>query len=208
MVALASKARQQGLFRSDILAKAISEKSAMIERGFPEYRTHCWAGQVTQDHHHALFEGVSLGLEKSSVAAAVTEEDIATGFLLYSTLVYCGESLAVHSFLHSLLDNDSPRTIIQAVVNTIQADDFQERENRQRMNEVFRHLDKMFSFQLGAILLGVSSRPQLDTMLAMDWPYFSHYTTEVEECIHGHSCSGVRHLVNSLGKVIVCLTFL
>ena len=130
------------------------------------------------------------------------EEDIKTGFMIFSALVYCSESVVLSQFLHSLLSTQSPRTIIQATVNTIEFNVLHENRNRMKMNRFYVALDHIFHFQLGKILLATASPSELQAMIAKDWPYFTHYSQEIDECLNGASCQGIMNLVQNLGNII------
>ena len=53
--------------------------------------------------------------------------------MMFSAFVYCSESVALSQFLDSLLSTQSPMTIIQATVNTIESSVLLENINIQRM---------------------------------------------------------------------------
>ena len=95
--------------------------------------------------------------------------------------------------------SENPRTIIQATVNTIQEGNINETVNRNLTNQFYLALDKIFHFQLGKILLATSTLEELKSLMTKDWPFFTHYSQEVEQCIREASCKGVRDLVNTLG---------
>ena len=126
---------------------------------------------------------------------SIMDEDVLTGFSMFSAIMYCPEStLKLYQFLHGLLSTQSPRTIIQATVNTIQSDEI--KENRIHLNQFYLALDKVFHFELGKILLATASSSELESMIAADWPYFSHNPQEVKQCLRGSGCS----LIQSLGR--------
>ena len=111
--------------------------------------------------------------------------------------------MALSKFLHNLVSTESPRTIIQATVNTIPAGDITDIVNMRRFSEFYLALDKIFHFQLGRILLATASRSQLQAMTAKDWPYFNHFSKEVDQCLSSASCQGVVDLVQTLGKLSI-----
>ena len=55
-------------------------------------------------------------------------------------------------------------------------------------------MDKIFHFQLGKILLATVTPSDIKTMLNKDWPYFSHYSQEIDQCLNNASCQGIIHL--------------
>ena len=121
---------------------------------------------------------------------------------MFTAVIYCTESVAFPQFLNNLISTQSPRTIIQATVNTIQSSDIKNKEIRKQLHNFFASLDKIFNFQLGKILLATASSSQLKAMLAKDWPYFVKYSVEIKQCLSGVSCQGVVDLVETLGNVL------
>ena len=120
--------------------------------------------------------------------------------MMFSNMIYCSESIPPYQFLHSLLSTQSPRTIIQATVNTIQSGAITNPMHRNIMKKFYLDLDQKFHFQLGKILLATVSRSELQTMMTKDWPYFTHYSQEIDQCLNNDSCHEVMDLVQSLGK--------
>ena len=202
MVELASLARDNNITRAQIVNQTIVEKTNMVLRGTIAFTgDFCSGSQVKETKYGSLFSGITLGL-KDRRKPQITEEDIETGFMMFSVMVYCSESsMKIYQFLHSLLSTKSPRTIIQATVNTIQSNNIREEANRRRLNQFYLALDKIFDFHLGKILLAVSSLTELKSMMAKDWPYFSHYSQEIDMCLNGASCQGIMDLVKTLGNM-------
>ena len=148
---------------------------------------------------------MNLGLPAQS-NIEITNEDVITGFEIFSAMIYCPEStMKMYRFFHSLLTTQSPRTIIQATVNTIQADDINEKVDRKMLNNLYHAIDKIFHFKLGSILLATASPLQLQAMMAKDWPYFNPYLKEIDQCVTGVSCQGVRDIVQTLGKTTILM---
>ena len=121
--------------------------------------------------------------------------------MLFSVVVYCSEPVALSQFLNSLLSTQSLRTIIKATVNTIQSENIKESLSKEQMNQFYLALDKIFDFQLGKILLAISSPPEIEAMMAKDWPFFTHFSQEIDQCLEEGSCRGVQDIVNTLGKI-------
>ena len=197
LVTLASKARNQGMTRKEIIVRTLEEKAAILRSGSLQ----CWGGQVAKVDYHMIFDKVTLGMNAVTSVVSITDEDIMTGFSVYSALVYCGESVPLYQFLQSLLSTQSARTVIKATVNSIQETAFKDRETRKRLNHFYAALQDTLDLQYGAILLATISRPQLEQMIAKDWPYFRQYTSQVEECLHGDSCQGVMDIIGSFGNI-------
>ena len=171
----------------------------LIQSGVLQYISMCLGNQILHKHYK-VFEGITLGINITKGMGSVTEEDIEAGFMMFSAFVYCSESVAISQFLHSLLSTQSPRTIIQATVNTIESVGLDENKNKKRLNQLYLDLDKIFHFQLGKILLATASPSEIEAMIAEDWPYFTSHSQQIDECLNGASCQGIKNLVQTLGK--------
>ena len=201
MATLANHARVNlNMSREDLITRSINAKAAVIQGNSLQYTSMCFNGQINQKSIGKIYNLTDFGLSKVSSVLPLTDEDIETAVLMFSVIVYCSESIALSQFLHSLLSSQSPRTIIQATVNTIEAGDIKERSNMKRMAEIYLALDKIFHFQHGKILLATVSSSELKDMMSKDWPYFSQYSQEIDLCFNNTSCQGVSDLVKSLGK--------
>ena len=105
----------------------------------------------------------------------------------------------MYQFLNNLVNTESPRTIIQAVVNTIQSETIHEVDDRRRINEFYLAMDKHFGFQYGSILLALSTKSQLKEMLDKGWPFFDEFKKELVKCLKEGTCSRIEEHINSLG---------
>ena len=199
MVQLASRARANNMTREEILDVTIREKAKLITSGFLKYRM-CSGGQVTTGSYPKVFDELDIKINSDTNVRTITEEDIETGFMLFSAIIFCSEPVALSQFLHNLLTTQSPRTIIQATVNTIQSEDIKEIITRKLMNNFYLDLDKIFQFHLGKIHLATASSSQLQSMMAKDWPYFTRYSHHIDQCLNNNSCQGVNTTIKSLGK--------
>ena len=68
------------------------------------------------------------------------------------------------------------------------------------MNELYLALDKIMQFQYGKILLASVSLSELQNMVNKDFPYFTNFAEDLDQCVYGTSCQGVQDLVQSLGE--------
>ena len=203
LVELANTARISNMTRAEIIGKSIMKKAEEVRNGtLTSSSNTCSLGQITENHYQSVFEAISLGLKKGLDAPNITNDDITTGYLIYSIILYCPETtMKLYQFFNSLLSTQSPRTIIQATVKTIQAENNEE-SNKMMINKFYLALDKFYNFQLGKILLATSSLTQVKNMMSKDWPYFSHYSKEIDQCLSGANCQGVRDLVQELGELL------
>ena len=154
----------------------------------------CFNGQVKSKHYTSLFESVLRSITPDIVQVRVNDDDITTGFKLFSAMVYCSEPVALSQFLHNLISFQSPRTIIQATVNTIQSDNIKEVQNKKRMNKFYLALDNILKFQHGNILLALSSAAEIESLKAKDFPFFAHHSQELDQCLSDVTCNPVKNL--------------
>ena len=98
-------------------------------------------------------------MHNDSIEEPTNNEDIMIGLEVYSALVYCPpeKEMKLFQFLNKLISTQSPRSIIQATVNTIQNNDIEDPTTRNVVNQFYLALDSIFHFQLGKILLALSS---------------------------------------------------
>ena len=206
MMQQAHQARMKNMTREDAIEKTLVEKAKLILSETFEYNKMCSGGQVKKSYYKKLFGEIDLGLivHPSGEKPNISEDDMKTGFMMYSGLIYCSESVALSKFLQGILSSQSPRSIIQATVNTIQSGDIVERADKEGMNLFYQALDKIFQFQLGKILLATASKSEIESMKAKDWPYFFHHSIELEQCLNGTNCHGIHTLIQSLGECCKC----
>ena len=200
MVELAGRARENNMTRVELLNVAIRAKAKLITNGFIQYNSMCSGGQVKVRFHQKVFDELHIQINGEKVLNTITEEDLETGFMLFSATIFCSEPVALAQFLHNLLTTQSPRTIIQATVNTIQSEDIKEILTRKLVNNFYLDLDKILHFHLGKIHLATTSMSQLQSMMAKDWPYFTKYTQHIDQCLNNVSCQGINDIIMSLGK--------
>ena len=148
-----------------------------------------------------LFNKMNTNVKKFNKVTNIVEEDFMTGFELFLISFHCSESTDIYKFLHNLISTQSPRTIIQTTVNTIQSDKIKERKNMITLGQFYLELDKIFQFQLGNILSAILSFSQIETMKDKDWPYFTHYQAAMDMCLNEHNCQMITKLTKDLGKL-------
>ena len=199
MVQLAGQARLHNVSREEVVDKAIQEKVKLLQSGVLPYSTMCLGGQFIPKIIDFTFGQINFELEERNINEGfVTDDDITTGFMMFSAIVYCSKPVALSLFLHSLLSTQSPRTIIQATVNTIQSD-INDQENRKSMNEFYLALDKILHFQFGRILLTTASPLQLEIMVDKNLPWVTMYSKDIDECLTGSICLGIMDLLHTSG---------
>jgi hypothetical protein len=180
-----------------VVGRAIRDKYEMALQGAIDF-SKCAHGQV-KVFGARLFDGINLALTDVPNDGVVTDDDLRTGFAIYSVTVMCAEALKLGTFLGNLLLSQTPRTIIQATVNPVQLERMED-TNRHLLGQFYQELNKMFNFQYGRILVALSSPSELEVMLAQDLPYLTPYRRQITECVRGGSCQGVTDLLESIGR--------
>ena len=78
----------------------------------------------------------------------------------------------------------SPGTLLQAIVNTLSKNLFQEKSTRVHFNEFYSVLERELELEHGKLLLALGSPAQLEAILEKELPYLDNYKTEVTACLH------------------------
>ena len=101
-------------------------------------------------------------------------------------------------FLEKLVSNATPRSLLLAVVNSLQSDNLN-RNDRTLLNMFYKDLDRKMDLMFGRVLLALSTHSQLKTMLAKDLPYVTQYAEEINLCSSETNCTGITALISTLG---------
>ena len=80
-----------------------------------------------------------------------------------------------------------PATLLQATVNTLNKNRFQENSTRVHFREFYSILERELDLEHGRILLALGSPVELRSIRKKDLPYLDKYRTEVTACLHGVS---------------------
>ena len=102
-------------------------------------------------------------------------------------------------FLEQLVTNATPRSLLLAVVNSLQSDNLN-RNDRTLLNMFYKDLDRMMDLKFGRILLALSTPSQLETMLAQDLPFVTMYAEEIDLCSSQKNCTAIAALINTIGE--------
>ena len=121
------------------------------------------------------------------------------GVLLYSLIKFCPEEITLELFLRNLISTETPQTVLQSSVNTILSGELN-KNVKNLAGEFYLNLDSLYNLKLGEILLALSSPSQMRNMLDQDLPFFQPHMEDIQQCLGGHSCEGIKHLIGSLGK--------
>ena len=160
--------------------------------------------QVKPQFYNEVFGDISPSPNEEKGKYSTSDEDLETGFLLFSAIIYCPESVSelfeLYQFLISIVENETPRTILQATVNTIKANVVEESLNRKRLNEFYLALETIFHLQFGKILLATVSKEEMQMIMDQGWPFLESYKDNVEACLASENCNGIQEIIKELGK--------
>ena len=158
MVEFARQERLKNKTQETIIKEAIQAKGNIPDSVLNTDKCDGLGGQTRPEYYPELFNRFERSKTDSDEGPLLTE-DIKTGFLIFSAIIYCPKSakqtFQMYQFLNNLVNTESPRTIIQAVVNTIQSETIHEVDDRRRINEFYSAMDKHFGFKYGEILLAL-----------------------------------------------------
>ena len=203
VVQYARKSRLDNKTQDEIIKQAIQDKGVSKEANLNTDKCDSLGGQTRPEFYPKVFSKFEEQNRGNHKGGLITE-DLKTGFMVFSAVIYCPksakETYQLYQFLDHLVAAESPRTMIRAVVNTIQSDALVEPENRRRINEFYLAIDKHFRFEYGKILVATATRTQLKDMLVENWPFFDNFRTELVGCLNGINCERVEDLINTLGK--------
>ena len=103
MVQLAGRAREKNMTREKILNVTIRAKAKLITRLFIQYNSMCSGGQVKKSFYPKVLDELNIQITGDKTINNITEEDIETGFMMFSAIIFCSEPVALSQFLHNLL---------------------------------------------------------------------------------------------------------
>ena len=193
-VALAGQTRHRNMAVEEIVGKAIIHFFVN-----PLSSNMCDGNRVMDTYISTILDNITTGITDEYMD--ISELDVTTGFRMYTVLTACTkmDTQKLFHYLNNIITTESSRTIIYATVNTIQSGKVTGSVNRAMLNEFYLALDKIFHFHLGKILLSLSSDSEIRVMIEKGWPYFTHYTQEIDQCLYDDSCQGLTDIVNDLG---------
>ena len=154
----------------------------------------------------------------------ITEEHLLLGFQLYSYLLSCPtsaahfatargdkykltdtklsamkEALKLSNFTFNLLNNSSPRTIIQATRNILQ--NRAVAQNMDLFKQFYHKLDEKLNFTEGQVAIALSTDRELNEMLkSNNLPHIEKHEEALKECLDKKQCDQVKSLIRGLNK--------
>ena len=167
-------------------------------------RMKCNGAQLKAAYYYEVVDDITFGQHGTENLTTTTfaEDDLEMGLRTLLANIYCpDENIAwVYLFLRNLISHQTPRTIIQAVVNLAQSERIQGTTSQKMVNQFYLALDRVFHMEYGNNLLATSSRAQLQDMIQKDYPFFMHHKLDVQSCLTNMSCQVVTNIVENLGK--------
>ena len=131
---------------------------------------------------------------KNDSEGVATDEDVNTGLVIYSALIYCHQ-MKLEIFLDNLLSTETLQSILKTLVNTIDSGRMETIVSEKMVSEFYHVLKSMFNLQYDGILLATASDAYLNL------PYLLPYNKEMNMCRNESSCFSISNTINSLGKV-------
>ena len=132
---------------------------------------------------------------------AITDEDIRVGFSIYSATVFCANTpKKLYTFFSNLVSTETPRTLLLALVNTIRSTSVHRSSDKTELNKLYDAIDEILQLSYGDLLLATSSKEDILTMLHNEWPFFTKYKAELEDCLRSNACQGVGDILKTQGK--------
>jgi hypothetical protein len=123
---------------------------------------------------------------------------ISNGLKLLYTILYCSkEGIEMYKF-HKEMANEGAPTIIQTTMNNVIASKFASDINLKSVNRFYRVLEKKFNLQLGKIVLALSSKAKLKTLLHRRVPYLAQFHDTIQDCLKKRDCNATDVIIQSL----------
>ena len=116
---------------------------------------------------------------------------------MHFAVTYCNDDqMKFHFFLEKLISSETPRTIIKAIINTIESEEIEEVADERMLAEFYSVLKEAFGMTYDSYLLATASASVLDL------PYFLHQDGW-DGCLN--VSNPVCNDLNSLGKFLTIL---
>ena len=129
-----------------------------------------------------------------------SDEDIRTGYKLFHAVVYCPTGINLYWFVDHLLSTESPRTIIQTIMNLLHSKAISDEISLTLATQFYNKLVSFFNLQFGNILLATSKKAQVKAMLESGLPFIGQNYEEVEQCVNESAqWKGMQDSLSELG---------
>ena len=176
MVNLAAQARFKNVSQDDVFLQVITQKEDILGENT---NTSCTKEHINKKESQHLFDSIDFRMNKTKIDVrddVITEVDIKVGLKMYYLSVFCNsEASQITHFLANMTLAQSPRTLLLAIVNTLQSNEISWRA-KVFLGDVYQAVEEMFHLKLAKILLAISTPSQLMSIMDQDLPFL--YTVE------------------------------
>ena len=124
------------------------------------------------------------------------------GYELFNAVVFCPPRMVFRTYqmIDQLLSVETPRTIIQTIVNLFQTGVITDKTSYTLTKQFYNVLASTLGLKYGNILLATSTNAQLQAVKRDDWPFFADYTDLVEKCLTESDCERLLEIYQDLGN--------
>ena len=196
-----------------LLSAVRVNKSESLVAGKLWYRNLCKRGQLAspvasgslgEENDLELLAGTKMGLWvpesplPKSDPGSHTDEQIASGFTLISSLLYCSsEAIELFKFYNETIISHSPATVLQATINNLTPGLLTDHLNIRALHRLYQSLEVRFGLQQGSIVAGLATTRELATLLARGDPVVKSISDNLYSCVKGN-CTSADRMVKSL----------
>ena len=205
MTNFAVQERMNNMSSQALKSMVLQKKAEIIEAGLFKHGSYCEGGRV-QDVWWKGREWTKLGYPDLSTLSTTlypntTEQDLMTGFEIFSYFIYCPEELLkLYQFHMNLIATGNPRTLIQTTVNNLKLEKIKEKTNMKIVKSFFTDLDSVLNTNLGTIILALSSEADMKNLVRLEMPYTAHFSGAIRTCVKNDSCQALSQVIQDLGK--------
>ena len=171
MVQVARKLRLQNMTKVEILEMVIHKKVNNIR--ILEDGGMCSMDQVKPCSLNNAFSKLASNANTNKTVGTPPEEDIRTGYQLFHAVIYCPDenNIKLFRFVDDLLSSESSRTIIQTFVHLFKSGSIKDFKRLKMAKQFYYVLARTLHLQYGNILVGTSTKSQLQAEVDKKWPF-------------------------------------
>ena len=107
--------------------------------------------------------------------------------------------------IYQLLSFSTTRTIIQTIVNLFQPGAITDEMTLTLTRQFYQKLADTLDLQYGSILLTTTTTAEMKAVILNQWPFFTNYTDQVQNCLEESNCDTFQDINQNLGKAIFLL---
>ena len=214
---MAAKEKAKDSKYDGFLSAVRVNKSESLVAGKLWYRNLCKKGQLAspvasgspEETDLELLAGTKMGLWvpesplPKSDPGSHTDEEIADGFTLMSSLLYCSsEAIELFKFYKETITSHSSATVLQATINNLNPGLLTDHLNVQALHRLYQSLEVRFGLQQGLIVAGLATTKDLATLLGRGDPVVKSISANLSSCVAGN-CTSTDQMVKSLPGIYV-----